>query len=291
MSSKTALLLLHISVFLFGSAGLFAAILPISSLYLVFSRVSFGLIGLWSYQSIRDKKVYSFKRNEIMAFIPSGLVLVFHWYFFFQSIKVLSVSTGLFLYATFPVFSALLEFIFFKEKINRLFLITFAITISGLVLINFNNFSSNHHTIGFVWGILSGFSFAVLSLLNRQLVQRYSSPIIAMNQFLISVLMMLPLVIILPFPVLTFRSIFLLMILGLIFTGLSHSLFIVSLKKITVKTASIISCLEPIYGSILAIILLKEQVTINKTLGGLLIISSAFMITIHNSRNQVLKTK
>ena len=81
-------------------------------------------------------------------------------------------------------------------------------------------------------------------------------------------------------PVLQINDLLLLVLLGIVFTGIAHTLFIQSLKNIRTYTAGIISNLEPVYGIIIAIILIKEIPGFKEVIGGLLILSTVFYSTL-----------
>jgi drug/metabolite transporter (DMT)-like permease len=61
-------------------------------------------------------------------------------------------------------------------------------------------------------------------------------------------------------------------ILGVVFTALAHTLFNHSLKTVKAHTASIAISLEPIYGSIAAYFLLGEHITLMMVIGGMIVI-------------------
>jgi drug/metabolite transporter (DMT)-like permease len=63
-----------------------------------------------------------------------------------------------------------------------------------------------------------------------------------------------------------------LVILGVLFTAIAHTLFNHSLKTVKAQTASIAVSLEPIYGSIAAYFLLEEQITWMMVIGGSIVI-------------------
>lgn len=62
-------------------------------------------------------------------------------------------------------------------------------------------------------------------------------------------------------------------LLGIIFTGVAHTLFINGLKNVKAQKAGIISTLEPVYGIIFAILLLRELPTLRELVGGIIILS------------------
>ncbi len=67
----------------------------------------------------------------------------------------------------------------------------------------------------------------------------------------------------------------LLIILGIFFTALPHSLFAYSLRSIKAKTVSIIASMQPLYATIFGIIILDEIPLLKTIIGGILIVSCA----------------
>jgi drug/metabolite transporter (DMT)-like permease len=65
-----------------------------------------------------------------------------------------------------------------------------------------------------------------------------------------------------------------LILLAIITTAIGHTLFVKSLRFFDVSTASIISSLQPIFGIILAYLLLNEVPATNVYYGGIIILFS-----------------
>jgi len=78
----------------------------------------------------------------------------------------------------------------------------------------------------------------------------------------------------------------LLVVVGVIFTATPHSLFAASLQYLSASTAGLISCLQPLYGTCLAFLLLHEQPSLLTLVGGTLVISAAFYETWSVTRKQ-----
>jgi len=66
----------------------------------------------------------------------------------------------------------------------------------------------------------------------------------------------------------------LLALLGIFCTALAHALFIKSLAHIKTQLASIIACMEPVYGIIFAFVLLGEIPALRTILGGCIILGT-----------------
>jgi len=208
-----------------------------------------------------------------------GVILAVHWVTFFQAIQVSTVAIGLLTFSTFPVFVTFLEPFFFRERLELKDILIAFVAVIGVAFVVEEFEIRNSVAQGALWGIASGFTFALLSIMNRKYVKEYSSIIVAFYQDLIATVVLLPFLF-LTAPVFRLNDILLLSILGVIFTGLAHSLFINGLASVKAQKASIIASLEPVYGIIAAILLLGSIPTLRVILGGLIILGAAFYATV-----------
>jgi drug/metabolite transporter (DMT)-like permease len=281
--SKDHFLQIHLAVLLFGGAGLFAKFIPLTPLFITFARVFFAAISLAIVIIVQKKP---FQRKSISTYLKlllPGILLAFHWWCFFKSISLSTVAIGLLTYSTFPVFVIFIEPLFFREKLHFSSLFFAFLALFGVFLIVPDYNLHNNITQGVIYGILSGISFAFLSIYNRKLVQDFAAVEIAFFQNLTAFICLLPIAV-LTFPVVTTKDILLLALLGIVFTGLAHSLFISSMQSIKARTAGIIATLEPVYGIILAYFLLHEVPTLRITLGGILILAVVVVISYSSYR-------
>lgn len=276
--SQKHLLQIHIAVLLFGGAGLFAKFIPLSPLFITFARVFFAAISLAIVILIQKKPYHSKSFATYLKLLLPGILLAFHWFCFFKSISLSTVAIGLLTYSTFPVFVIFIEPLFFREKLHLSSLFFALMALLGVYLIVPEFDLHNNITMGVIYGIVSGASFAFLSIYNRKLVQDFNAIEISFFQNLGAFICLLPIAII-SFPIITGKDILLLALLGIVFTGLAHSLFISGMLKIKARTASIIATLEPVYGIILAFLLLNEVPSFRVISGGILILSVVMIIS------------
>ncbi len=114
---------------------------------------------------------------------------------------------------------------------------------------------------GLAWGIVSGFTFALLVVMNRRWSGTRSATDIAFWQNGLAALALLPFALAgagSPLRRSARATIMLLIVLGLACTALAHTLFIGGLAVVTAHTASVIAALEPVYGIVLALAFLGE---------------------------------
>lgn len=275
--SKTSLpwIEIHIATLLFGVAGLFGKFVALPALWIVFGRVMFAAAALAVVIKIKKRPWRIASRKDLAILFLLGAVLALHWFTFFHAIQISTVAIGLLSFATFPVFVTFMEPYFFKERLQLRDFMIALVTFAGVALVVPDFDISNQMTAGVLWGLASGFTFAVISLINRKYVASYSGSVMAFYQDLFACLCLLPFIAawqIMP----SVQDWMLLAILGVLCTALAHTLFINSMKTIKAAQASIIVSLEPVYGIIFALILLHEIPDMRVILGGLIILGAAY---------------
>jgi drug/metabolite transporter (DMT)-like permease len=275
------LLKIHSAVLLFGLAGLFGheKILPLSSFVIVFGRVVFASATLLLAAFVWRDILRPASRYSLLAFAALGVLLAVHWTTFFQSVKTCGVALALITYTTFPVFVAFLEPLFFREKLHTIDVARAVLALAGIIILQPHFELKDRITQGILWGIASGGTFALLTLLNRRFVRQHSSMTIALYQDLFAAAALLPFVLV-GDQTLTVRDVLLLAVLGVVCTAVAHSLFISGMHGISARTASTIACMEPLYGTLLAVVFLHEELTLRTILGGILILGVALHATL-----------
>ena len=272
-----ALAALHLAVLLFGFAGLFGKWLPLPPVTIVFGRAAVAAIALAVLFPLSGERGAARGRFE-WRLAASGAVLALHWVAFFHAIQTASVAVGLLGFASFPPFVLLLEAALRQRRLRFVEWVTAAVVTGGLLLVVPEFRWENRVVQGLSWGIVSGFTFALLAVANRTLAARHSSRAIAFWQNACAAACLLPLVAVtavVPDP----RAILLLVVLGVVCTALAHTLFIRSLRVLSAHTASVVAALEPVYGIALALLLLGEIPSVRTLAGAVLIIGAALYAT------------
>lgn len=276
---------IHGAVLLFGLAGLFGKWLSLSPVIIVLGRVFFAslTLGLVLYLSGQCINIKPSKNYFFLCLL--GALLAIHWISFFHSIQISTVAIGLLSFASYPVFTAFLEPLFFKEKLIKLNIIYAFLCLIGIFLIVPSFKLENTVYRGVLWGVFSGITFAVLTILNRRFSQLYSSLAIAFYQDLSATLFLLPFLFLIKYS-LSSKDIILLGLLGIFCTAAAHSLFIKGMRRVKAQTASIIHSLEPFYGIILAFLFLHEIPSLRTIGGGLLVVTAALAASLSSTPNQ-----
>ena len=274
-----ALAALHCAVALFGFAGLFGKWLALPPVTIVFGRTVIASVALALLFRVTRKPLTARVAGRIdWRLAASGVVLALHWVTFFQAIQTASVAVGLLGFASFPLFVLVLEAATRQRTLRAGEWAVAVLVTAGLALIVPELRWGNRVVQGLAWGIVSGFTFALLAIGNRSLTQRHSAGAIALWQNACAALCLLPLALTAA-AVPGARDIALLLVLGVACTALAHTLFIASLRAVSAHTASVVTALEPVYGIALAFVLLGETPGARTLAGGALLIGAALYAT------------
>lgn len=277
---------IHLAVFLFGFAGLFGKFLSCDPLYIVLGRTFFAAIALFVFARVAAKTPLSgLDRSRLFLFILQGGLLAIHWWSFFVSIQISSVAVGLITFSTFPLFVTFMEPLVFGEPLKKRDIATATAVFIGIILVIPELDFDNNITKGGAYGIFSGFTFALLALVNRKNAQTCDAIVVAFYQNLFAALFLMMPILAVNSPVPPVADLPKIIFLGVVCTALSHTLFIRSLSVIRAQTASVIAGLEPVYGIILAFFMLSEIPGVRTLLGGIVIIGTTIAAGIQAQKN------
>ena len=274
----------HIAVLLFGLVGLFAKVVALPAIILVLGRTFFSSAFLGAYHAVKRQKFALKTRGDYVLIVFAGIILAIHWTSFMQSIQVSTVAVGTLTLATFPLFSAVLEPLLFHEKM-RVSDIACALVMLGGVACIVDDFSlEGSMAQGVLWGLLSAFTYALLSLANRKFSSGYPASLVSFYEQATATAVLLPALFVLK-PSFTALDIGMLAIMGIVFTAIAHTLFIGGLRTVKVRTAGIITGLESVYGVVAALLFLGEIPGIREVVGGAIMLAVALYSTLASTRS------
>jgi drug/metabolite transporter (DMT)-like permease len=273
VSPAGALLSLHAAVALFGFAGLFGKWIDWNPVAIVLGRTLVAAAVLAAVVPMRKGRI----EPPTWAVAPNGILLAVHWIAFFAAIQVSTVAIGLLGYASFPLFVPVLERVLLGLPLRPRALAGTALVALGLVLL-VPDFTWASHTVrGLAWGVLSGFTFALLTVRTRKMSPTRWASEMSLWQNAIAALCVAP-VVVLQGGVggtLDVRSLALIVLLGVVCTALAHALYALCLARIGASTAAVVAALEPVYGIVLAALLLGERPDLRTMAGAALLVTAA----------------
>lgn len=269
--------MLIISMFVFGTIGLFVRNINVSSSELALYRAALASVLLSGYLLI-IKQPIPFKeiKKELPIIIASGVAMGFNWILLFQAYKYTTVSTATLSYYFAPVIVTLVCPFLFKEKMKLKQWICFVMSTVGIVMITGLtdvSFSSNHF-IGILFGLGAACLYATVILLNKY-IKGVSGIHRTVLQFYAAFIVLLPYVCITSgFSINSLSGLgwINLLIVGLIHTGITYCLYFSSLKELPGQEAAILSYIDPLVAVIISVSILGEAMSFWQIIGGILIL-------------------
>ncbi|MEQ1799585.1 MAG: DMT family transporter [Lacibacter sp.] len=264
-ATTKAFLQLHTAVFLAGFTGVLGRLIDLNEGWLVWYRMLLSiiillLILLFSKKSIRIERKY------LLQCISVGGMIALHWVFFYGSIKYANISIALVCFAATGSFTAILEPVIYKRKIDLFEIFLGLLVLLGIYLIF--HFDVQYKT-GIMLGVAAAFLSALFPIFNKRIIQKVPAANLTLYELGGGCLL---LSLLLPFylqfspastAIPSVSDWFWLLMLSMFCTVLAFQLSVSALKKISAFTANLTYNLEPVYGIALAFFIYHE----NKELG------------------------
>jgi drug/metabolite transporter (DMT)-like permease len=287
-SSVKDYLMLHFIVAIWSITAILGVLISIASVELVFYRTliasaMLGLIFLWKKTSIRVSK------SELVKIIGTGFLISIHWILFFWAARISTASVCLAGMATTSLWTAFLEPMINKKKIKGFEVFLGLLVISGIYVI-----------FRFEWGYWLGLSMAIgsalmgalFSVINGRLTKRHDPYVLTFYEMFgacFFAFIMLPVYAyffaenglqLIPAPM----DWLWLLILSGICTVYAFSVSVELMRRITAFAVNLTVNLEPVYGIILAVLILgeKEKMTAGFYYGTLIILISVLIYPVYN---------
>lgn len=281
------LLILHLTVFIWGFTGILGALISINAVQMVWYRVLIASISLFAYFML-SKTSIKVSKKQFLQFFFTGSIVAMHWIFFFHSIKIANVSVGLICLSSVTLFIAILEPLIKKQRISKGDIFIGLLIILGIYLIF--KFETNY-TTDIIFGLLAALAASLFSTINSTLVQDNNPSIIGFYEltgafFWISIYRLFDQSLLTETFNLSLSDWFYLMVLGTICTALAYVAGVGVMRTLSAFRVALITNLEPVYGIVLAFVLFgsKEQMTGGFYLGSLLILAAVFLYPIYKRR-------
>ncbi|WP_026376934.1 DMT family transporter [Aestuariibacter salexigens] len=282
---KRSLVSLHITMMLLGATGLFSILIPLSATDITFARSVFACVCLIIFVKLTGGSLRLQSTKDYGVALLLGVIMAVHWITYFAGMQYAGVSVGMIALFTFPVITVFLEPFFEKITLHWQDIASAITVLIGIYLIVPSTSLQNDVTLGVLIGVGSAFLYSVRNLLHRKLFSHHGgAKAMAYQTLVISVCLVL--FISDDLKGASTSTLWMLCLLGTLFTALPHALIATSLKYLRVKTFSLVACMQPFYGVIFAVILLNESPTWQTLVGGVLVVSAAVYETINAHRQR-----
>lgn len=272
--SREGLLSVHAAVLIFSFTALFSKLISMPALEITFYRSIFAFLAIAIYIAYKKQSWLLKASGDYFMAAVLGVLMAAHWVSYFYAMQVSTVAVGVIALYTFPVITVFLEPLFHGEKPHITDIISSIAVLFGIYLIVPDFSLDNSITMGVISGVFSAFMMALRNIMQRRYFSMYSASQSLLYQTLVVVIVLFVFVEE-AVSAIDSKQWWLLVLLGIIFTALPHTLFANSLLHLKAKTVSLIACVQVVYAAIFAALILGEWLSWNVVIGGLIVVSAA----------------
>lgn len=269
-------LMLIASMVIFGTLAPFVRNISVSSgelaLYrAVLAAVLIGLFLLVTGQRIPFARI----KKEAPLLLVSGMAMGFNWILLFEAYKYTTVSIATLSYYFAPVIVTVVCPLLFREKLTGKQILCFAASTVGLVMITGAGMKGEGtDLIGILFGLGAAVLYATVILLNK-FIRNVEGIHRTFLQFVSAIVVLFPYVIFsggFALGALDRIGWILLLVVGLVHSGIAYCLYFSSLRELPGQKAAILSYIDPLVAVIVSVTVLDEKITILQIIGGVLIL-------------------
>lgn len=260
-----SLLAIHIAVWLFGFTAVLGSLITLPTAILVWWRVIITSLSLLVF--IKPAFLISFFQSGISyKIIGIGGIVALHWLCFYGSIKWANASLALICMSATSAFTAVLEPILLKHPFRRGDIIVSLLLIPAFIIIARE--IPDHFFTGLVLGLGAAILAATFSVLNKKYIAGQDVMTFTFLQlsgasifvsFLIGLNQLFSWYDITEFLPSGLTQWIYVLILSLACTTLAYVLSLYALKSISAFTSNLVINLEPVYGMILASVIIGDR--------------------------------
>ncbi|TGK14423.1 DMT family transporter [Leptospira stimsonii] len=258
---------------------LFAKLIDESVWMITFSRTVFASAGLYLFLKWRGKPVFFTVTSENLASLGSGVLLAIHWISFFASARLASPAIAVLTLFTHPVITVFIEPIYFATRPKKTDLFLALLVLLGVGILIPDLKPGNDLFLGILSGLFSAFTFSFRNLITKKFLSHHGSAQVMFLQSLTAAFFLAPVCYWDPIPT-NFHSLGLMILLGTFFTAFAHTLYVKSMFQLKLKTAGILSSIQPVYSILLAWVILGDIPGYREITGGVLILVAGTLETI-----------
>lgn len=279
----------------FGTIGVFVRYIPLPSSIIALVRGVLATIFLLAVMAAGKRRPdgTAIRRNLARLVISGGLI-GFNWILLFEAYNYTSVAVATLCYYLAPVFVIIASPFVLGEKLTLRKTLCVAAALAGMVLVSgvIQNYVSvgnieDLSLTGVILGIGAGALYATIILMNKKLkdISSYDTTVVQLAAASI---------ILVPYCLMTVDmgtlevtpvSTVLLLIVGIVHTGIAYVLYFGSIKELPAQTVAIFSYIDPILAVLLSALLLKESMDMLSILGAIMILGSTFVSEMRGNAN------
>ena len=276
MKEKKSAALMAAAMAIFGTIAPFVRCIPVSSGELALYRAVLAavLIGVFLLAT-KQKIPFGEIKKEVPLLLLSGAAMGINWILLFQAYQYTTVSVATLSYYFAPVIVTAACPILFKEKLSGKHILCFVMSTTGLVMITgLGQTGGGKDLQGILFGLGAAVFYAGVVLINK-FIQNVDGIHRTFLQFLSAAAVLIPYVMLtggVTLGGMDATGWVILLVVGLVHTGVTYCMYFSSLKALPGQKAAILSYIDPLVAVVISVAVLGETMTLWQGVGGVLIL-------------------
>lgn len=282
-SSLKSYLMLISAMLLYGTIGIFRRYIPLSSGMLAFSRGLLGSLFLWGIVRLRGRgRAEWIGRKDLLLLALTGALIGANWMLLFEAYNHTTVATATMCYYMQPTLVILLSPLVLRERLTARRLACAGAAVAGMAFVSGAADGGGigaRDLSGVAFGLGAAALYATVILLNKKLQVEdvYRKTAVQLTAATVALA---------PYVLLTedfaairldARAAVLVLIVGVVHTGVAYAMYFGSMKRLRAQTIALLSYIDPVFALLLSAAVLHEPITPLGVLGAALILGSALV--------------
>ena len=267
------------SMAIFGTIGVFTRLIPLSSSEIALYRAILAVIVIALFLALSKKKVFQGIKNKTLVLLfLSGAAMGFNWILLFEAYNYTSLTAATLSYYFAPTIVLLSSPIVMKERLKKTGVLCFLLSSIGLVMViaGGGGGRGSDDLKGIFLGLGAAVLYATVILINKK-IGEIDGIGRTFLQFISAIIVLTPYV--------SLKSGFnligldptgwlSLLVLGIVHTGITYSVYFSSLPHLKGSEISLLSYIDPLTAMLISAFVLSEPTTLLQIAGGVLILGS-----------------
>ena len=286
-NAKVSLIL---AMVIFGTIGIFRKYIPLPSGIVACARGILGVAFLLVFIKIKKIKMdrESIKKHLRILLVSGGFIGL-NWVLLFESYRYTSVAVATLCYYMAPIFVMIVSPFLLKEKLTVKKVLCVIVALIGMVFVSGvldGGISDVSEMKGILFGLGAAALYATVIMMNQKLreVPTYDKTIMQLGAAAVVLIPYILFVEDLSAVVLTPLIVFMLIIVGVVHTGIAYALYFGSMNGLKAQTVALFSYIDPIVAIILSAMFLKEPMTIYSAIGAVLVLGATMISELPEKR-------
>ena len=279
-NAKVSLIL---AMTIFGTIGIFRKYIPLPSGIVACARGILGVAFLLIFIKIKKLPMnWKMIKKYLKILLISGGFIGLNWVLLFESYRYTSVAVATLCYYMAPIFVMLVSPFLLKEKLTVKKAICVLIALLGMVFVSGvldGGISGVSELKGILFGLGAAALYASVVMMNQRLseVPTYDKTIMQLGAAAVVLVPYILAVEDLSAITVTPLILIMLLIVGVVHTGIAYALYFGSMNGLKAQTVALFSYIDPIVAIILSALFLKEPMTVYSGIGAVLVLGATMI--------------